>query len=187
VAGERRYGDLAPLALRGMALVRGSIWSWHHGHGRDAQLRVRDVSADREAVRLAPNPATGHGNAMTLQDTRLADATVSFRYAVGPERGMQTFVHDSRSGALLRVVAEQVPRRGSPYDSALETPQGLRIESRWQPQSKAGELTLIDAEAGVRQRVQSVAQRLLSVSDDGRWLATQSVAGGQLRIYRIAR
>jgi hypothetical protein len=63
---------------------------------------------------------------------------------------------------------------------------GPRFDSYWRDDSKTGELVVTDIASGrQRQKIISVAQRPLQMSDDGRWLIATAIRGNALRVYRV--
>jgi hypothetical protein len=82
--------------------------------------------------------------------------------------------------------SDNVDSRFTPNTMARDIGHGLRLEARWQNDSKTGELIVHDAATGrQRQRIVSVSQRPLGVSPDGRWLVTYAPDQRAMRFYRV--
>ena len=105
------------------------------------------------------------------------------RFNAWIEKRQRLRTFDMRSGTMLSVADGPLPSDHAAYGVASSA-NGLRVERRAHPASRAGELLAIDAASGqVRQRIRTVAQYPLAFSADGRLLVTH--ADGELRVYRV--
>lgn len=107
------------------------------------------------------------------------------RFNAWIEKRQRLRTFDMHSGTMVSVADGPLPSDHAAY-SIASSANGLRVERRAHPASRAGELIVIDAASGhVRQRVRTVAQYPLAFSADGRLLVTH--ADGELRVYRVQR
>jgi hypothetical protein len=150
---------------------------------------VRDLTHDREVGRLRDLNQPRFTDGLTpLQDDRLTEDRIKLRYAGPTSDGglvMRRLIFDLRSGDLVEKRDE--PR--SPADghrSTLELSDGLRVETTWRDDSKAGEIDVIDNASGVRrQHIFTHAHWPGEISPDGRWLVMNAIDVPALRIYRV--
>lgn len=193
----RRYGEGAESGqARGLELIGDSIWAWQSDY-RGKPFRVRDLTLNREIVAVQmPMDLIGK---MTAQTNRHQVDEKSIRLSfcgapprapvnAGPEVSIcRTLTFETMTGTLTGSADESDYRWSSPNAPRASLPgHGLRIESFWRADSKTGELVVRDIATGrERQRIVSIAQSLLRMSSDGRWLITGGVDNGRLRIYRI--
>jgi len=185
VQAQRHYGDAAPWHVVGLQEVGGSVWSWHTDQ-KPPYARLRDLGRDSTPTVLQP-PSDDPGLAPdgTLQGFAFDQAQGVARFNAWTEGRQRLRTFDMRTGTMLSLADGPLPSAHAAY-SVTSGANGLRVERRAHPASRAGELLAIDAASGqVRQRVRTVAQYPLAFSADGRLLVTH--ADGELRVYRVQR
>ncbi len=198
VLDTRRYGNTAASGeLRGLERVGDSIWGWQFPSAGAEPLRIRDLANDREVLALTM-PAGLIGNLTAQGVTEINDKTVKLVFcgvlSNDPKAAelpfdrnaslCRTLTFDSKTGSLLDQNDRADVRFATP--SATLTGHGLRVESTWQQNSKAGETLVRDAATGKeRQRIVSVSQRPLALSPDSHWLVMLDIDRNALRIYRV--
>ncbi|MCJ7783207.1 MAG: hypothetical protein MUP41_04695, partial [Desulfobacterales bacterium] len=187
----RRYGDSAASEeVRGLARIGPSIWCWQHSYGKPEQLRVRDLTQDRDVAHLRDlNQPRFADNFTPQRNDRITENRITLRYLGGPLSDGQWIkrwlVFDTRSGKLIEKRDEPNPAVAS-SQAVLETPNNLRIETTWREDSKAGKIDVIDSVSGKhRQHISTLAQRPVGISPDGRWLVMNAFEQKTLRIYRV--
>lgn len=181
VQAKRRYGNAAPWHVGGLQEVGGSVWFWHTDK-KPPYARFRDVDKDSVPIVLQP-PSDDRGLPPdgTLQGFSFAQGVARFNAWIEKRQRLRTF--DMRSVTMVSVADGSLPSDHAVYGIASSA-NGLRVERRAHPASRASELIAIDAASGqVRQRIRTVAQHPLAFSADGRLLVTH--ADGELRVYRV--
>ncbi|MDO8401390.1 MAG: hypothetical protein Q7T45_26640 [Bradyrhizobium sp.] len=195
----RSYGAVAANGQTGgLDRIGDSVWAWQFGPRGEA-FRIHDLTNDRDIVMVAmPKPLIGSLTAQTGQ-VQIDDRTIRLNFCGVPPGALanakpsswicRTLTFDTLTGALIGSIDQGDHRAPNPQ---INTPQqalsghGLRIEAFWRKDSKTGELVVRDSVTGrERQRIISIAQRLLQMSADGRWLLTAAIDGGDLRLYRV--
>jgi hypothetical protein len=186
----RYFGDRAVSArVRGLARSGDGVWSWQHSGGKPEELRVRDLTRDREVMYLSDLQQPRFAdNLPAQQGDRLADDQITLRYRGASPDGRsieRRLVFDARSGELVERRDEpRLPPGLNRYE--LEMSGKLRIETSWQDDSKAGEIDVFDSVSGERrQHILTHAQRPIGASPDGRWLVMYALENAALRIYRL--
>jgi hypothetical protein len=195
----RRYGEGAESGqTRGLERIGDSVWAWQFPYG-GKPFRVYDLTHARDIVTvLLPTELIGKLTEQTGQ-SQVDEKTIRLNFCgvppgapadAGPASWIcRTLSFDTRTGALIGSidnVDHRIPNPPASLPRATLSGRGLRIESFWQADSKAGELVVRDSATGrERQRIVAIAQRPLQMSGDGRWLMTLPVNGSGLRLYRM--
>ena len=195
----RHYGEGAESGqTQGLERVGDSVWAWQFTFG-GKPFRICDLTHEREIVTV-PMPMELIGN-LTAQtgNSHVDEEFIRLSFCGVPPGAptgaglassiCRTLTFDTPTGALISSVDEGSHRNLNPMDSLPKSTlsgHGLRIESFWREDSKAGEIVVRDPTTGrERQRIVSIAQRPLQMSADGVWLMTVGVHGRGLRLYRI--
>ena len=102
----------------------------------------------------------------------------------------RTVIYDVATGKYLGrsdSPETRIPlRSGSSQVSQVEYGD-IAIEGRWTMNSKAGYLFVRNRKNGeIRQRIETVAQRPIAISPNGKWLISHAFDARKLRIYAIA-
>ena len=188
-----RYGEGAESGqIRGLERIGPDVWAWQFPND-GKPLRIRDLTHDREIVAVSmPSELIGE---LTWQTAEVNEETIWLNFCGAPARAgpaswiCRALTFDTRTGTLLGSTDGPDYRAStliSGQSISTLAAHGLRIEASWRNDSKAGELIARDSATGhERQRILSIAQRPLQISDDGRWLMTVAVYGAGLRLYRI--
>ena len=193
----RRYGEGAESGeIRGLERIGASVWAWQFPHD-GPPFRLRDLTRARDIVTV-PIPAglIGKLTAQTGQ-TQLDEQSIRLTFCgappgaqagAGPESWIcRMLTFDTRTGTLIGSVDKddhRIPNPPASLPKQTLSGHGLRIESFWRNDSKAGEIVVRDSATGrERQRIVSIAQRPLQMSRD--WLMTLPLNGSGLRLYRI--
>ncbi|UFZ05983.1 hypothetical protein LQG66_06650 [Bradyrhizobium ontarionense] len=199
-----RVGDIAYFGaaadsgvLRGLKRVESTVWAWQLPEPH-LPFRIHDLTRRREVVAVSPPPELTRGLTAQFADID-RDDTARLKYcgvpatapvSTGPLSWIcRILIVDTRTGALIGHEDEPNNLALDPANVRLKrviSGHGLRIEALWQITSKGGELVVRDEATGrERQRIASIAQRPLQMSDDGRWLMTSTIYGSSLRLYRL--
>jgi hypothetical protein len=195
----RRYGEGAESGqTRGLERIGDSVWAWQFPYG-GKPFRVYDLTHARNIVTVPmPTELIGKLTEQTGQ-SQVSEQTTRLNFCgvapgapanAGPESWLcRMLSFDTRTGALISSVDNvdhRIPNPPASLPRATLSGHGLRIESFWQADSKAGELVVRDSATGrEHQRIVSIAQRPLQMSADGRWLMTLTVNGNGVRLYRM--
>ncbi len=102
----------------------------------------------------------------------------------------RTVIYDVATGKYLGL-SDRPETRNSMRPGSTQVHQveygDMVIEGRWATNSKAGYLIVRDRESGkIRQRIETVAQRPIAISPNGKWLISHAFDVRKLRIYAIA-
>ncbi len=198
VLDVRRYGEGADGGeAQGLERLGGDVWAWQF-HQSEKPFRIRDLTQDREVVAISvPIHLVGGMTAQTgnsLVDENTIHVDFCGRPPGATDTGpgawiCRTLTFDTPTGALIGSVDKsdhRIPNPPGDRPSATLSGHGLRIESFWRENSKAGELVVHDSASGrERQRLSSIAQRPIRMSADGVWLVTAPIDGRGLRVYRV--
>jgi hypothetical protein len=195
----RRFGDSAASGtIEGLTRIGASVWAWQF---YDGQFRLRDLTQDRELLRLTDLKAPTLCGKLTHQQwTKVDEKRVSLSFcgsasdvddaavAASVHGICRTLSFETRAGALIERIDQgdrPVPRPWPDWVT-LDDAAGLHIESREPAASKTGEIIVQDlATRQQRQRIVSLAQRPIALSPDGRWLIMCARDQPTLRIYRV--
>jgi hypothetical protein len=149
----RRFGDSAASGtIEGLTRIGASVWAWQF---YDGQFRLRDLTQDRELLRLTDLKAPTLGGKLTHQQwTKVDEKRVSLSFC-----GSASDVDDA-AGLHIESREPAASKTGEIIVQDLATRQQ-------------------------RQRIVSLAQRPIALSPDGRWLIMCARDQPTLRIYRV--
>lgn len=196
----RRYGEVTDGGQTGgLERIGDSVWAWQFPFSGKS-FRILDLTNGRVIVTV-PMPMDLIGK-LTAQPgmSQVDEKAIQLTFCgVPPEAPAdadiksssicRTLTFDTRTGKLTGQDDDgdiRFPSPRIPLPKAKLSGHGLRIEAFWREDSKTGELVVRDGATGrERQRIVSVAQRPLQLSDDGRWLMTVGIYESSLRLYRV--
>jgi hypothetical protein len=178
----------------------GSVWLFGHHTVDEQSVVVEDLTHNRLITRIAGLAGPALGTKLTAQwmGDRVDGRRIVLPYCGLPEdapelparpqpwRGFPVcawLIFDTRTGALI----ERANQAGFwlPADrDTIAAPAGLRVRGVLPKDSKRGELLVEPRAAGPwLQRLETVAQRPLGISPDGRWLVAYAPDQRRIRIY----
>jgi len=205
VLEQRVYGDNEIYSnVRGVHVLNDEVYVTQEGRTRASKtdsIVFTKLVHNQSSLILSGFTKPTMGGQLTFQYEQVKNGKISLFFC-GDSSGVsdpaeknpgiltvhgfcRTLIFDAGSGLFIKKVDDAKLYRLQTSSELVNSQNNLLIKAKWEVNSQSGQILVKDINERQIQTVETIAQRLIGLSPDNKWLVTYELDRGHLRLYQV--